>query len=128
LLPPHYALKKLEMAIGTIHDWFASYLKDKSKGNIKGSFSSVKTCHSRLYIGPHSIPHLQNDLYNATALLQLMFVDDTACVASDTNLNNLIIDGQWWAKSQLLRYCDVTYQVIPNIVRKSIILTRFCIF
>jgi hypothetical protein len=43
------------------------------------------------YAWSNPIPNLiyVNDLYNASALLKLMFADDTACVTSNSNLTNL---------------------------------------
>jgi hypothetical protein len=80
---------------GKAHDWFRSYLTNRKQCvDINGSFSSTKIFNISVIQGSilGSILFLIyiNDLYNASSLLKFMFADDTACVASNTNLDNLI--------------------------------------
>jgi ribonuclease P/MRP protein subunit RPP40 len=76
-------------------NWFSSYLKDrKQKVHVNGTFSSVKTFYISVIqgstLGPILFLIYINDIYNASSLAKFMFADDTACVASNANLDNLV--------------------------------------
>jgi hypothetical protein len=80
---------------GVTHKWFASYLKDRQqKVDINGSYSSTKTFNISVIqgsiLGPILFLIYINDLYSASELLKIMFADDTACLASNANLNELV--------------------------------------
>jgi hypothetical protein len=90
-------LKKLKKygITGITHKWFTSYLKDrKQKVDVNGAYSSTKTINISVIqgsiLGPILFLIYINDLYSASTLLKLMFADDTACVASDNNIDNLV--------------------------------------
>jgi hypothetical protein len=80
---------------GKAHDWFRSYLTNRKQCiDINGSFSSTKIFNISVIqgsiLGPILFLIYINDLYNASSLLKFMLADDTACVASNTNLDDLI--------------------------------------
>jgi hypothetical protein len=91
-------LKKLKKygIVGTTHAWFRSYLMNrKQKVDINGTLSSTKTFNISVIqgsiLGPILFLIYINDLYTASSLQKFMFADDTACTASNRNLNELII-------------------------------------
>jgi hypothetical protein len=74
---------------------FKSYLTDrKQKVDINGALSSTKTFNISVIqgsiLGPILFLIYINDLYAASPLLKFMFVDNTACTASNSNLNELM--------------------------------------
>jgi hypothetical protein len=77
------------------YEWFESYLKDRQqKVDINGFYSSTKTFNISVIqgsiLGPILFLIYINDLYSASDLFKIMFADDTACLASNSNLNELI--------------------------------------
>lgn len=80
---------------GTAYDWFSSYLKNRLQiVDVNGAFSSTRTLNISVIqgsiLGPILFLIYINDLYAASSLLKFMFADDTACIASDKNLDSLI--------------------------------------
>jgi hypothetical protein len=80
---------------GKTHDWFKSYLENRKQSvDIDGSLSATKTFNISVIqgsiLGPILFLIYINDLYKASSLLKFMFADDTACVASNHNLKDLI--------------------------------------
>jgi hypothetical protein len=90
-------LKKLKKygIKGKTHEWFSSYLKNRIQiVDINGNLSAPKTFNISVIqgsiLGPILFLIYINDLYTSSALLSIMFADDTACLAKNKNLNLLI--------------------------------------
>jgi hypothetical protein len=73
------------------HEWFNSYLKSKQIVDIDGNLSTPKTFNISVIqgsiLGPILFLIYINNLYTSSALLSIMFADDTACLAQNKNLN-----------------------------------------
>jgi hypothetical protein len=89
-------LKKLKKygINGNTHEWFKSYLSDRiQKVDINGNLSSEKVFNISVIqgsiLGPILFLIYINDLYTCSELLTLMFADDTAGLASHTNIDVL---------------------------------------
>jgi hypothetical protein len=90
-------LKKLKnMGInGTVLDWFSSYLSGRKQqvdidGVLSDSNDILISILQGSILGPILFLCYINDLHNVTDLLMLMFADDTFCMKSDNDINNLI--------------------------------------
>ncbi len=80
---------------GKAHEWFSSYLKDRNQRvNIDGQLPNSSTFNISVIqgsiLGPILFLIYINELHNASKLLKLMFADDTAGLASNSNLPELI--------------------------------------
>jgi hypothetical protein len=80
---------------GNAHNWFSSYLKDCIQCvDINGNISIPKTFNISVIqgsiLGPVLFLLYINDLFSASSLLSIMFADDTACLAKNRNLNELV--------------------------------------
>ena len=90
-------LKKLKtLGInGTTLNWFISYLSNRTQQvDIKGTLSDSRSLDISVLqgtiLGPILFLCFINDLPLSTDLLSFLFADDTSCIASDSNLENLI--------------------------------------
>ncbi len=97
VVPHDILFKKLtKLGIqGTAHKCFTSYLKNRRQVvDINGKISIAKKINISVLqgsiLGPILFLCIINDLFNSTDLLTLMFADDTCCLDSDENLDNLI--------------------------------------
>ena len=87
-------LKKLGVS-GLALKWFKSYLSDRKQCvDVNGKISSTKNIPISVLqgsiLGPILFLCYINDLPGSTLLYTLLFADDTACLASGTNLPDLI--------------------------------------
>jgi hypothetical protein len=90
-------LKKLKkMGVnGTVLSWFSSYLSGRKQcvdidGVLSDSNDIIISILQGSILGPILFLCYINDLHNVTDLLMLMFADDTFCLKSDYDINNLI--------------------------------------
>jgi hypothetical protein len=91
-------LEKLEKygINGNAFAWLKNYITErKQKVDINSSFSSTKVFNisdiQGSILGPILFHIYINDLYSTSSLLKFMFADNTACTASNSNLNELIL-------------------------------------
>jgi hypothetical protein len=89
-------LKKLKKygITGVAHQWFSSYLKNRvQKIDINGNLSAEQIFNISVIqgsiLGPILFLIYINDLFLASSLATFMFADDTACIASNTNTEEL---------------------------------------
>jgi hypothetical protein len=77
----------------TTYNWLKSYLKDrKQKVDIDGSYSStLKHLIYRVVYWIKFFLIYVNNFYSISDFLKIMFADHTPCLASNTNLNDLIL-------------------------------------
>jgi len=79
---------------GNVLDWFKSYLSNRTQRcDVNGSLSEENGIDIGVLqgstLGPILFLCYVNDLPNSTAMLSLLFADDTACLIADSDINRL---------------------------------------
>jgi len=89
-------LKKLSYLgiSNTEHDWFTSYLNGRMQcTDVNGKYSILKYIKISIMqgsvLGPLLFLCFINDLFKASDMMSLLFADDTACLASHENIEDL---------------------------------------
>ena len=96
MLPPNFNKKLKKLGVnGTALNWFKSYLANRKQVvDINGKISETKDIPISVLqgsiLGPILFLCYINDMPGSTLLYTLLFADDTACLASGENLQDLI--------------------------------------
>jgi len=118
---------------GTALAWFKSYLSDRSQCvDINGKLSSLRKIKISILqgsiLGPILFLCFINDLHLVSTLFTLMFADDTFCLNSDSDLNNLISNvnmevnkmAVWFRANKLAVNINKTKYIIFHMKGKKI--------